>query len=487
MEGREEQPINQSLLTKSDHHDYGSVKREDLQPRSVDDVLNFIGFGPFQVIAFLLGGLTYLSYAMDDATFTFVNIKLNGLWNLTDFQFSILPAATNISNLIGSLLFSYLADVYGRVWPYALCAAVLGIFAVASAFSTSFLIFFILRMIASIAVDAITYVMFPMLVEFMPVRVRGKVLICVALVKAVGYCAASGLAWWLIPMYENGWRYFTMAVAIPSLVVVGFRLVFYFQSPRFLIAKGRYDQAWRTLSIMAKINGKDLKTYMQPGELSNCLVSEHVKKKRIHLKEFLVVFTPLYLRRTICLILIYMISSQVDSAASLFLPALLKDLGASPYFIPFIGYLAQIPGLILMAIIIDWPEFGRLNSFRLFTLFTAVFFLLFALVRTEVTIPLFVVLIYFFMQSLIPLLNTYISETYPTEVRAMAFAITGLGDQLSGIGFPFLSGYLADLAKRLPWLYSSVWSGMYFVQLVLSLVLNRETRGRKLTDIATTS
>jgi len=67
----------------------------------------------------------------------------------------------------------------------------------------------------------------------------------------------------------------------------------------------------------------------------------------------------------------------------------------------------------------------------------------------------------------------------------MAFAFTGLGDQLSGIGFPFLSGYLADLGKRLPWLYSSVWSGLYFIQLVLSLVLNHETRGRKLTDIVT--
>jgi len=235
---------------------------------------------------------------------------------------------------------------------------------------------------------------------------------------------------------------------------------------------------------MAKMNGKDLKTYMQPVELKHCLVSEKAKKG-IRLKQFLVIFSPHYLRWTICLIFIYMISTEADSAVSLFLPALLKDLGASPYFIPFIGYLAQIPGLVLIAIIIDWPEFGRLNSLRFYTLLTAVFLLLFAFVRTAVTIPLFVVLFYFSMQSLMPVVNLYISESYPTEIRAMAFAFTGLGDQLSGIGFPFLSGYLADLGKRLPWLYSSVWSGLYFIQLVLSLVLNRETRGRKLTDIVT--
>ena len=490
MEGSEKQPINQSdslAANNADHPNYGSVNPKGHErARTVDDVLDFIGFGPFQLISFLLGGVTYMAYALDDATFTFVSIKLTGLWNLTDFQFSILPAATGVSNVIGALFFSYLGDVYGRVWPYALCIAVIGVFALASAFSTSWLMFFVLRMVASIGVGGITNLLLPMLVEFMPVKVRGKVMICVSLVQAVGYCAASGLAWWLIPTYENnGWRYFIIAVAVPSLLTAAFRIVFYFQSPRFHIAKQQYGKAWRTLSIMAKMNGKDLSTFIQLEELSHSLEPKQTEKGMILLKKSLVIFSVQYLRRTVCLSIIYLISSSVASGVTIFLPALLKDLGASPYFIPFIGYLAQIPGLILMAIIIDWPEFGRLNSFRLFTLLTAVFLLLFALVRTEVTIPLFVVLIYFSMQSLTPVVNLYISESYPTEIRAMAFGFIGLGNQLSGIGIPFLSGYLADLAKRLPWLYSSVWSGMYFVQLVTSLILNQETRGRKLTDIVT--
>ena len=491
MERGEKQPIiNQSFLgSNADRINYRSVNRKGHeQVRTVDDVLNFIGFGPFQLIAFFLGGVTYMSYALDDATFTFVNIKLTGLWNLTEFQFSILPAVTGVPNVIGALFFSYLGDVYGRVWPYALCIAVIGVFALASAFATSFLIFFVLRMIASIGVGGITSVLLPMLVEFMPVKSRGKVLVCVSLVQAVGYSAASGLAWWLIPTYEkNGWRYFIIAAAVPSLVTAGFRLMFYFQSPRFHVAKQQYAQAWRTLSIMSEMNGKDLNTFMQPEELRYSLEHKQVEKKTILLKKSLTIFTLQYLRRTVCLSIMYMISSNAANVATTFLPAVLQDMGASPYFTPFVGYLAQIPGLMLMAIIIDWPEFGRLNSLRLYTLLTAVFFLLFAFVRTAVTIPLFVVLIYFFMQSLIPVLNTYISESYPTEIRAMAFGFIGLGNQFAGIGLPFLGGYLADLAKKSPWLYSSVWSGMYFVQLVTSLILNQETRGRKLTDIVTTT
>ena len=426
-----------------------------------------------------------MSFSMDDATFSFVNIKLSALWNLTDLQFSILPGSTGVSNVVGGFLFSYLSDAYGRVWPYALCIAVIGVFSLASAFATSFLVFFILRMIVSLSVGGIANLLLTMLVEFMPVKSRGKGVVYVDLVKALGYCAASGLAWWLIPTYEtNGCRYFIIAMAAPSLVTACFRLVFYFQSPRFLLAKGRYDQAWRTLSVMAKMNCKDLNTFIQPEEIRQLVIPEH-KKKTILLKKSLIVFTPQYLRRTLCLIFIYMISSNAASGATLFLPDVLKSLGANPYFIPFVGYLAQIPGIILVSMLIDWPEFGRLNSLRLYTLLTAVFLVLFAFVRTPVSIPVFIVLIYFTMNGLIPVLNTYISESYPTEIRTMAFAFTGLGDQLAGIAFPFLSGYLADLSKKLPWLYSSVWAAMYFIQLVIALILNRETRGRKLSDITT--
>ena len=481
----EQQPLNKSLSTNSTTINYGGDTVKGQQARTVDDVLDFIGFGPFQLIAFCLAGLAYMSYAMDDATFTFVSIKLSGLWNLTDLQFSILPGSTGVSNIVGGFLFSYLSDVYGRVWPYALCIVVIGAFGLASAFATSYLVFFILRMIVSLSVGGIVNLLVTMLIEFLPVKSRGRALVCIALVQALGYCAASGLAWWLIPTYEtNGWRYFIIAMAAPSLVTACFRLVFYIQSPRFLLAKGRYDQAWRTLSVMAKMNCKDLNTFMQPEEIRQLVIPEHKKKTNL-LKKSLIVFTPQYLRRTLCLIFIYMISSNAASGATLFLPDVLKSLGANPYFIPFVGYLAQIPGIILVSILIDWPEFGRLNSLRLYTLLTAVFLVLFAFVRTPVSIPVFIVLIYFTMQALIPVLNTYISESYPTEIRTMAFAFTGLGDKLAGIAFPLLSGYLADLSKKLPWLYSSVWAAMYFIQLVIALILNRETRGRKLSDIAT--
>ena len=60
----------------------------------------------------------------------------------------------------------------------------------------------------------------------------------IMLVQAFGICGTGGLAWWLIPHYPvngHGWRYLVIATAIPSFFVAGMRIVFPYESPRFLV------------------------------------------------------------------------------------------------------------------------------------------------------------------------------------------------------------------------------------------------------------
>ena len=133
----------------------------------IDDALNYIGFGPFQVLAFLLAGLGYISYGLENVTFTFINEPIGNLWNMTTFHFSILPAMTSVSNIIGALLFGSLTDLYGRVWPFSLCIGTVGVFTLASAFAKSFWTFCVLRLIVSVGTGGIPTFIFPMLMEFL--------------------------------------------------------------------------------------------------------------------------------------------------------------------------------------------------------------------------------------------------------------------------------------------------------------------------------
>ena len=167
---------------------------EPTRKLSPDDILDFIGFGRFQVVALLLAGFTFFVYACDVSTFIFVGPKFQETWNLTQLEYAILPGVVNFPNLIGSVIVSFISDRYGRVWPYALDLTWVGVFATASAFAPSYPVFIVLRGLNSIGIGGIIVLTFPTFVEYMPVRNRAKVTVLVALVAALGLCVCCGLA-----------------------------------------------------------------------------------------------------------------------------------------------------------------------------------------------------------------------------------------------------------------------------------------------------
>ena len=169
--------------------------------------------------------------------------------------------------------------------------------------------------------------------------------------------------------------------------------------------------------------------------------------------------------------------------SSVFLLQILKEFGTDPYFASFVGYLGQIPGILLMAIIVEWRGVGRINSLRFFTLITIISWLLFAFVRDQIATPVLTIFLYFGMVPQVSLINAYLSEIYPTAIRNTALVFINSIAAIAGIGTPYFSGYMTQVS--IPWLYPVVWAGFYFVQFVVSLFLRRETLGQNLQDTAT--
>lgn len=453
---------------------------------TADDILNFIGLGPFQFIAFLLAGLTFLVYGMDVSVFIFIGEEVEEQFNLTSIEYAIFPAVTAVPNMVGAFFFSILSDKYGRVWPYALALAVIGVFGVASAFAPTYLALILIRAPASIGVGGIPILTFPTFVEYLPVRNRGKASILVLLLPALGLCIASGFAWWLLPTYpKNGWRYFTIVIMLPTLLIAVFRLVFYVQSPRFLVAKGRYDKAWDVFALMAKVNGKDLSDFVSKDEFytSLCVDTKKQNSQRL-MKQFLTILKPPLLRRTVLLSIAIVMVSLGFQGSTLFLPQVLEKLGVNAYFATFSAFLSQIPGVLFMAIISEWPFFGRLNSMRLFSIIIVIFFALFSVftvIHTPAGIAVSIEILYFCMLPLYGLMYIYIAESYPTSIRVVTTAYFYYIQGVTSLFFPFLSGYLAS--SSLPWLYPAVWASLFLVHLLTALGLDYEPYGKKLVDL----
>ena len=457
---------------------------EPTRELSVDDILNFIGFGRFQVVAFLLAGLTYFAYACDISLFVLVGPSLQQKWNLTELEYAIFPAVAAIPNLVGSYVVSFLSDRYGRVWPYALTLAWVGVFSIGVAFAPTYPALIALRSLMAVGMGGLPALTFSTLIEFLPVKNRARVSLLLVLISITGSCASCGLAWWLIPSYPSyGWRYFIIAAGIPALPVALFRLVFFFESPRFLIARGNSKKGWKVLSRMAWMNGKDLASCVQNDELDMPLCLTEVKQTQsTPIRQLLTIFKRTYLRRTLCLMLLIPSQAFGYIGATLFLPQFLTGIGETDlYFAILVAFVAQIPGILLMSIIVEWPFVGRLNSLRLFSALTTIFFLLLAFLQTQISIPLLLVLIYFSMLPILPLLYTYISESYPTNIRALTTAFFYSLEPLCGLVIPFASAYVVGL-NSYPWLYPAVWAGIFAVQFVTALVLNYEPYAKHLRD-----
>ena len=457
---------------------------DDYQKFTVDDILNFIGYGPLQVIAFFLAGLTTLSFGFEAVVFAFIELPVQQKWNLTDVEYAILPSATGVFNIIGGVLYGYLGDHYGRVWPNALSLLNVGVASLASAFSPNFPTLVVLRCLASVGVTGAAIMVFPTLIEFLPVRNRGKVSILVVVIQTIGSCSGAGLAWWLVPTYkDDGWRYFIVALSIPILFAAVYRIVFRLQSPRFLLAKKRFKEAWKVLSLMATINRKQLGDLIpEDAEFEEIILLEAQANQSFWqtIRNFRTLFTSTYLRRTILIGLIFAIANSSYYGSTMFLPSVLNDLTHKPYFNAFVGFLGPIPGVLLMSIIVEWRHVGRLNSLRFFSLLTVMSFLLFAFIQTEVTIPVFTILIYFSAAPMITLLYIYISECYPTSIRIFAISFFNNISAIAVTFIPFLSGYVSTVS--IPWLYPVVWAGLYGFQFLLALFLNFETLGIELID-----
>lgn len=467
----------------------------DYRSRYVDAILSDIGFGPFQVLVFLLVGFTYLAFSLDALTFTFVGLEVSRLWTLTSLEFSIIPAVTCVTNIIGGMTISYLSDMHGRVWPYALSALVVAVFVLASAFAPSFVVFLALRGLASLGLGGLVDVPLPTLVELLPIGHRGRTALLVGFLQAVGSCAAGGLAWWLVPNYTNGWRYFVIATSIPTFLVTLFRLLLYVESPRYLIGQNKLERAWTTLSLIARLNRKDINVILSKADFYSNLDSTkslHTndaanRSGTVKLRKFLHIFRAPYLRRTVCFCVAFTILSMTYYGSVLFLPKLAKNLGLPPYLTTFGSFTAQIPGTLLIAILAEWPYFGRRNTLRIFSAGASVFYFLFAFVQQPVAVSVFIVVLYFFMNPMLYLFLTYISESYPTDIRAMAVAFITSVSMANGAWLPFVGGYMADLSWRYSWLSPAVWGAALAIQFLVTLLLDHETCNRNLQDVTPSS
>jgi hypothetical protein len=169
----------------------------------------------------------------------FVLPGMKAEYELSNLVVSAFPTIALAGTVAGSVLWGWAADVYGRR-PSIVLASLLFIATTACGAMPSFRWNLVMCGFMGLGAGGMLPIVYTLLSEMMPGRWRGVSMMLVGGIgTAGGYAAASGLSSLLVPL--TSWRILWMLNLPTGLIIIAL-MKFIPESPRFLLARGRYDE-----------------------------------------------------------------------------------------------------------------------------------------------------------------------------------------------------------------------------------------------------
>src|SRR5713226_7722863 len=190
-------------------------------------------------VRIVVGSATFFD-AFNALALAFALPVLIRLWHITPAQSGFLISASYVGQLAGALLFSWLAEKFGRVPSAAMATALMSVMSLACAIAGSFPALIAYRLIQGIGVGGEMPVAAAYISELSRARGRGKFFMLYEMIFPIGLMATSQIGTLVVPAF--GWRAMFLIGGIPGLVVT-WLLLRLPESPRWLISKGRIAEA----------------------------------------------------------------------------------------------------------------------------------------------------------------------------------------------------------------------------------------------------
>jgi putative MFS transporter len=400
---------------------------------------------------------------------------VKGLFGLTDQ--ATFASVTFLGLFLGTIAFASVADRYGRrpIFTISLLwyAAATGLMA----FQNNAAMIDLWRFIAGIGIGVEIVTIDGYIAELVPKHIRGRAFAVNHIVQFTAVPLVALLSWQLSPVKPlglDGWRWVALVPVIGAIVVWWIRRAVP-ESPRWLAAQGRLREAEQVVSVIESRIAAEAK-----GELPEPRASVAEITRKASLAEIL---RPPYTRRTNMLILLNFFQAIGFYGFNNWVPALMESRGAS--FVHSLQYSFFIATLypitpLFIAVIADRIE--RKWQVVIAAASVAVFGLTFA---QQSTTALLIALGGLLTVSTVMLsygFHAYMSEVYPTRVRARAVGFVYSFSRLSTV---FSSFMIAFFLQRFGTI--GVFAFIAFAMLIVILsvgILGMRTGGQALEEIA---
>jgi MFS transporter, putative metabolite:H+ symporter len=357
---------------------------------------------------------------------------------------ALFVAATFTGLFIGTFVFAYFADKYGRrtIFTYSMLwysAATL-----VMAFQDTGLGVSLWRLIAGIGIGVELVTIDTYIAELAPKSMRGRAFafnqaIQFSIVPVVAFVAYKLVP--ISPLGYDGWRWVVLIGSIGALFVWFIRRNIP-ESPRWLINHGRLDEAEAvTASIEAKVMA-DL------GGASLPVPDTHSVEKAEPVGRLAEIFQPRYRSRTFMLMVFQFFQTFGFYGFAAWVPTLIAqqtgiNLGASLLY-SFIIAIANPFGPLLAMSFAD--KFERKWQMVAAACCIGIFGMAFSFQGTMPLLILFGVLITLSNNVLSYAFHGYQSELFPARVRARAIGFTYSLSRISAVFASFIIGFILQTA-----------------------------------------
>ncbi|UKF80648.1 MFS transporter [Clavibacter californiensis] len=451
--------------------------------RSVASVLDSIGFtrAQFWVFLLILAGEFFNTLEQNSVGAMATHIKQT--LQIGDIQLTTINTATVIGGLIGRLLAGYLADRYGRRFSLSLNLLIYTLGGLISAVAVNYEILLVSRLIVGIGIGGEFMIGIVMLSEMVSTRFRGTAIGAINVgAGGLGNFLSYGLFLLLLGPLETPlggpdavWRWSFVILAVPALLVVFYRRRLP-ETPRWLLSRGRVDEANRSLAVLASdtLRPTDARppVELRPEDLSPVLVSASPAQ----------VFSRAVIRRTAALGVASWMAFGSQVTLNFLMPTLLVERGytvSESLLYTMIMNVGSLLGATTAALVAG--RIGRRTAVGTAGVLGCLTALAFAAFGDGTTaILLLGAMFQYFTMVTNTTLATWTAEVFPTAIRASgASIVNGIGN-IAGAVMPFLA-----VALYGSFAFAGVF-GLAAVMYAVLVVASRfapETRGRTLEDV----
>lgn len=377
---------------------------------------------------FIIGGLGFMFDAWD--------VTLNGAliplvaaeWGLDRTTAALLGTGNLVGMALGAFLWGTIADKIGRKKAFTWTLLIFSLFTVAGALAPGFAWFVAFRFLAGVGLGGCIPVDYALVGEFTPAKQRGRVLTAMDGWWPVGAGLSFFISGWVQATTGN-WRLILVVMVLPALLVFWIRRSVP-ESPLYLVRKGQREAAAQVIDDLVKRTGAPAQPYTlpEPAAAPRLSVGSWLEQL-VKIWRFSPKITMVSWSLFLTILLVYYL-------ALTWMPTILADAGmaqSTAFFMTSVMALMGLIGVAIAALLVE--RVGRKWLLGITGPLSAIILVMVAVTINAPTLALVWLLIFgVVVQIAVPVLYTYVSELYPTELRGSGF---GWASSFSRLGAGF--------------------------------------------------